>query len=275
MLVPRALILMNSPLLVESAKTLAASLAKDFPDDAARVTELYHRVLQRSPDAAEVKLALSYMAAYPANDLVHPESQDWQYGYGAFDGEAKKVASFASIKAFDGKAFKTSAKAEDGKTGGVMVDAMGGDAGPGAGLSSIRRWVAPHDGTVSITAELTHPDAKTEGVIARVISSRTGQLGEWQTVGQSVVTNLENVAVKQGDTIDFVVSSQSDKDAGPYQWSPSILMPGMEMPSMPGMPRRWDARTDFADPAKPAKPLTPLEELCQALLLSPEFAVLE
>ena len=275
MLVPRALILMNSPLLVESAKTLAASLTKDYPDDAARIAELYHRVLQRSPDEAEVKLALSYMAAYPANDLVHPESQDWQYGYGAFDGEAKKVASFASIKAFDGKAFKTSAKTEDGKTGGVMVDAMGGDSGPGAGLSSIRRWVAPHDGTVAITAELTHPDAKTEGVVARVISSRNGQLGEWQAVGQSVVTTLENVAVKQGDAIDFVVSSQTDKDAGPYQWSPSILMPGMEMPGMPGMARRWDARTDFADPAKPAKPLTALEELCQAVLLSPEFAVLE
>ena len=52
-------------------------------------------------------------------------------------------------------------------------------------------------------------------------------------------------------------------------------MPGMEMPGMPGMARRWDARTDFADPAKPAKPLTALEELCQALFLSPEFAVLE
>ena len=274
-LVPRALILMNSPLLVESAKALAAAITTDCADDTSRVVELYRRVLQRSPDDAEVRSALAYMAAYPPNDLVHPESQDWQYGYGAFDGEGKKVTTFASIQSFDGKAFKTSATSGDGKTGGVMVDAMGGDAGPGAGLSSIRRWVAPHDGTVTITAELTHPDTKTEGVIARVISSRTGQLGEWQALGQSVVTNLEGVAVKQGDTIDFVVSSQTDKDAGPYRWSPSILMPGMEMPSMPGMPRRWDARTDFADPAKPPKPLTALEELCQAILLSPEFAVLE
>ncbi len=275
MLVPRALILMNSPLLVESAKVLAASLMEDCPDDAARITELYHRVLQRSPDEAEMRSALAYMAAYPPNDLVHPESQDWQYGYGAFDGDAKTVTSFASITSFDGKAFKTSVKSDDGKTGAVMVDAMGGDAGPGTGLSSIRRWVAPHDGLVSITAELTHADPKTEGVIARVISSRNGQLGEWQALGNSVVTNLEHVAVRQGDTIDFVVSSQTDKDAGPYQWSPSILMPGVAMPSMPGMPRRWDARTDFSDPAKPAKPLTALEELCQALLLSPEFAVLE
>ena len=71
------------------------------------------------------------------------------------------------------------------------------------------------------------------------------------------------------------MTSQTDKDAGPYQWSPSILMPGVEMPGMVGMARRWDARTDFADPSKPPKPLSALEELCQALLLSPEFAVLE
>jgi len=44
---------------------------------------------------------------------------------------------------------------------------------------------------------------------------------------------------------------------------------------MPGMAQRWDARDDYADPGKPLKPLTALEELCQAVLLSPEFAVLE
>ena len=47
------------------------------------------------------------------------------------------------------------------------------------------------------------------------------------------------------------------------------------MPAMLGMSRRWDARVDFANPKAPQKPLNALEELCHALLLSPEFAVLE
>lgn len=81
--------------------------------------------------------------------------------------------------------------------------------------------------------------------------------------------------MKKGDTLDFIVSSQSDKDGGPYQWSPSITAPGTSMPAMPGMVKRWDARVDFADPNKPPRPLTALEELCQAVLLSPEFAVME
>ncbi len=274
-LAPRALILLNSPLLTESAKSLAASLTKDVPDESGRIVELYHRVLQREPTEKERQRAHDYLAAYPPNDLVHPESRDWQYGYGSFDDGAKKVKDFAAITSFDGKAFKTTAKAASGKSSGVMLDAMGGDSGPSAALSTIRRWVAPLDGEIHITAELTHSDAKTEGVVARIVSSRTGELGEWKAKAQSVCTELLKVPVQKGDILDFIVSSQSDKDAGSYRWSPSIIVPGAPMPGMPGMASRWDARVDFSDPGKPAKPLSAWEELCQALLLSPEFSVLE
>jgi len=269
-LTPRALILMNSPLLTDSAKTLAATLTKDLPDETSRIEELYRRVFQRQPTDKEMQRAHDYLAAYPQHDLVHPESKDWQYGFGEFDAASKQVKAFATLKAFDGKTFKGTAK-----NGGVMLNAMGGDPGLGQSASSIRRWIAPLDGEINITAELTHTDAKTEGVIARIISSRTGELGEWTAKANSICTDLAKVAVKKGDTLDFIVSSQSDKDGGPYQWSPSITVPGSSMPGMPGMAQRWDARVDFADPSKPLKPLTALEELCQAVLLSPEFAVLE
>ena len=274
-LTPRALILMNSPLLTDSAKNLAATLAKNLPDDNSRIEELYRCVFQREPTDKEMQRAHDYLAAYPKNDLVHPESQDWQYGYGTFDAAAKQTAKFASLTAFDGKAFKGTLKTTDGKPSEVKVDAMGGDSGLTTSMSSIRRWIAPLDGEINITAELTHTDAKTEGVIARIISSRSGELGEWKAKAQSLCTDLAKVPVKKGDTLDFIVSSQTDKDAGPYQWSPSITMPTADMPAMPGMAKRWDARVDFANPKAPQKPLTAWEELCQAILLSPEFAVLE
>ena len=274
-LTPRALILMNSPLLTDSAKQLAASLTKDLPDDNSRIEDLYRRVFQRQPTDKEMQRAHDYLAAYPKNDLVHPESQDWQYGYGTFDPASKQTAKFASLTAFDGKAFKGTLKTTDGKPSEVKVDAMGGDSGLTTSMSSIRRWIAPLDGEINITAELTHTDTKTEGVIARIISSRTGELGEWKAKAQSLCTDLAKVPVKKGDTLDFIVSSQTDKDAGPYQWSPSIVMPTADMPAMPGMNQRWDARVDFANPNAPAKPLTAWEELCQAILLSPEFAVME
>ena len=266
MLVPRALILMNSPLLLESAKALAASVSKAGSDNPARVTEIYRRVLQRTPDAAELRSAQDFMAAYPKDDVVHPESQDWQYGFGDFDPATRRVKDFTSLTSFDGKAFKGS---------GVMLDAMGGDPGAASKQSTVRRWVAPLDGELNINAELIHMDEKSDGVIARILSSRTGQLGEWIAKKQAVCTDLTKITVKKGDTLDFVVTSASSKDAAAYQWSPSIVMPGTDIPAMPGMSRRWDARVDFANPKAPQKPLNALEELCHALLLSPEFAVLE
>ncbi|MFM8470322.1 MAG: hypothetical protein ACKODH_10180, partial [Limisphaerales bacterium] len=155
------------------------------------------------------------------------------------------------------------------------LDATGGDSGATSKQSTIRRWVAPLDGEVNINAELIHMDEKSDGVIARILSSRSGPLGEWTAKKQAVCTDLAKIAVKKGDTLDFIVSSASGKGAAPYQWSPSIVMPGADMPAMPGMNRRWDARVDFANPKAPQKPLTALEELCHAVLLSPEFAVME
>ncbi len=52
-------------------------------------------------------------------------------------------------------------------------------------------------------------------------------------------------------------------------------MPGTHMPAIPGMARCWDARVDFANPTAPQKPLLAWEELCQTVLLWPEFAVIE
>jgi mono/diheme cytochrome c family protein len=273
-LAPRALILMNSPLTTESAKALARSLAEE-KDDSARVISLFRRTLQRDPSPREIERSLSYLSAYPPNDLVHPEQQTWQYGYGEFDPASKNLKGFSALTSFDGKAWKASPKLADGKSSGVMLDAMGGDPGPGKALSTVRRWTAPLDGQIAITAELVHSDAKSEGVTARILSDRQGILGEWKAKTSALSTDLPALKVSQGEHLDFVVSSQSDADAGAYQWSPTITMPASEMPGMKGTPRRWDARTDFADPGKPQRPLSALEELCHTLLLSPEFAVLE
>jgi hypothetical protein len=277
-LAPRALILMNSPLVVETAKALAKSLA-ELPDATTRVKELYRRVLQRDPDDHELRMALEYLDGYPAGDRVRPESHDWAYGFGGFDPATKTITDFTSITAFDGKAFRGQAKMPDGKAAAVMVDALGGDAGPGLQASSIRRWVAPLDGKVTVMAELSHADNQTAGVVARIVLARPDAearlLGEWQAHGSAVETAVGETEVRRGDVLDFVVTSQTEADAGPFEWSPTIRMPGVEMPGMPGVARRWDARTDFADPAKPPVPLTALEELCQAVVLSPEFAVVE
>ena len=267
---PRALILLNSPLLTESARKLAADLSAVAPDESVRLRDLYRRVLQRDPSAAEVRMAHDYLAAYPADDLVHPEASDWQYGFGGVDPASKQVQNFTPLTNFSGQALRGA-----GATSGVVLDALGGDPGSGSNQSTIRRWTAPLAGEVNITAELVHMDEKSDGVVARIVSDRSGVLGEWSAQKQAVCTDLVKVRVAKGEKLDFLVSSVAGKDAAAYKWSPSILMPGAEMAAMPGMARRWDARMDFANPSAPPKPLTAWEELCQTLLLSPEFSALE
>lgn len=267
---PRALILLNSPLVTDSAKQLAANLAEEFTDEALRMRELYRRVLQREPNEKEMRIAREYLAAYSTNDLVHAEASDWQYGYGDFDPSTNQVKDFTPLKNFAGNSLRGS-----GTASGVVLDALGGDPGSAPNQSTIRRWIAPLDGEVNISAELIHMDEKSDGVVARVIANRSGVLGEWSARKQALCTDLNKVSVRKGDTIDFIVSSLGGKDAAAYKWSPSIQMPGAEIPVMPGMSRRWDARVDFANPSAPPKPLTAWEAYCQTLLLSPEFAVLE
>jgi mono/diheme cytochrome c family protein len=274
-LTPRALILLNSPLVTESAKTLASALLKASVDPTRQIEELYRGVLQRDPSAKELHRAVDYLAGYPQKDLVHPEEKDWQYGYGSFDAEAKLVKGFTPLTTFDGKAWRGTPKTPDGKASTIMLDAMGGTSGAGEAVSSIRRWIAPIDGQIEISGELVPMDAKSEGIAARIVSSRTGLIGEWNVKMQSMNTEVKKHAVKKGEVLDFLVAHRSGNGSGSYRWSPTILMPTANMPGMPGMAKRWDARTDFGNPNNPANPLTALEELVQTLLLSPEFASLE
>jgi cytochrome c553 len=60
----QALFLMNSPLVVEQARALAARLSQgDSPDDSRRLLTLYQIVLQRPPDSTEEAIAGHFLAA--------------------------------------------------------------------------------------------------------------------------------------------------------------------------------------------------------------------
>ena len=99
----------------------------------------------------------------------------------------------------------------------------------------------------------------------------TKMMGEWKATMSNVATNVDAFEVKKGDTLDFVVCGEADANADKFQWAPTITMLTAEMPGMPGMPRIWDAKTDFMDVRKMPKPIGPWEELAQVLLLSNEF----
>ncbi len=95
------------------------------------------------------------------------------------------------------------------------------------------------------------------------------ELFTWKALKEGVATNIDEVAVKRGDAIDFVVQSMG-KTAESYTWAPSIHLlnvPG-DMPSK----HDWDAHSEFAGPPPPPpKGMTAWEKYAQALLLTNEF----
>ncbi|HRX53924.1 MAG TPA: hypothetical protein P5016_05410, partial [Verrucomicrobiales bacterium] len=124
-------------------------------------------------------------------------------------------------------------------------------------------------------AELLHQSKEGDGVVCRILSSRDGLLGEWTAINQSILTTLDDVKVKKGDTLDFAALCRNDPKSDTYQWAPTITMTTAEMPGMSGMAMRWDARSNFLNPAKMPEPLGAWEELAQVLLLSNEFIFVE
>jgi hypothetical protein len=264
-LTPQALFLLNSPFVVDRARDLAKLIKPDSADaEPSTIRALYRRAFQREPSEREVQRARAFLSAYPAHDIVMPEVDDWSYGTGDFDEAAQRVAHFAALK-FAGDKVKGS--------DGVELNREGGQ--PGKDKAIVRRWTAPRDGKVNIYAELAHLAKEGDGVSSRLVCSRLGSLGEWTAAHNAVLTTLNDIKVKKGDTLDFLTVCRGDAKGDTFRWSPTITMPTAEMPGMTGMAMRWDAKSDFMDPAKLPTPLTAWEELAQVLLLSNEFAVTE
>jgi hypothetical protein len=123
-------------------------------------------------------------------------------------------------------------------------------------------------------ATATGDSAAAAPIVCRIVHSRHGQLGEWTATSDGVMTKVESVVCEPGDTIDFVALTDLDPAKSGFIWSPTIVMVDRDMPALPGMKMRWDARHDFLDPKAMAKPLGPWEELAQVLLVSGEFMLI-
>jgi len=132
-------------------------------------------------------------------------------------------------------------------------------------FSVIRRWTAPRDGFISIDGLLTQPP-KTDLVVGRIISSRTGLLGAWNANAKpGAATKLPRVMVKRGDTVDFICSTIVSGKGIPFGWSPAIKMEGGS-----GALAQWNAQKDFSDGTS-AKRLGSWEKFAQVMLETNEL----
>jgi len=281
----QALFMMNSPFVIEQARSLAKRAEVGGPSDTdSGIRSLYRVVFQRDPSSEEIMLAQRFLGA---GKIEGPESavskpQVWYYGFGEFDEQAKRVRSFEPFPHWTGESWQGGSDLPVPKLGRALLKAEEGHPGPDAQHAVIRRWVAPRDGEVSIVGTLTQPPSFAtaaiagDGVRGRIISSRWGELGSWLVHNGFTETSIEQIEVKRGDTLDFVVDCRTNPYYDSFAWAPTIRLVEPPQKEAAEEVMEWSAANDFAGPSKKIpEALTSWEKYAQVLMMSNEFIFLD
>jgi hypothetical protein len=269
----QSLFLMNSPFVAEQARHLA--------ERAGDARSMYRLALGRDPSAEEAAAAGEWFAAAPPGVPASPAGA-WESGHGEFDPASGQVRSFKPFRYFVEGKWQASSLLPDGEAGAAYLTANGGSPGDDLRHAAIRRWVAPRDVTVKIRGTLGHALDQFEqrfglsdGIRAHIVHSGSGIAGRWEfgppvysedgkrAETRKVETVVEGLAVKAGDTIDFVVDSNGTYESDDFTWAPEIV----------AGESGWSASKEFAGPAPAA--LSRREQLAQVLLLTNEFAFID
>ena len=265
----QALFMMNSPFVIDRARALVA--APPFAQPSAyepQIHDLYQRVLARRAEPGEVDAGLRFVSTAlttPAS-AREEEKPTWQYGYGAFNSTTART-EFHPLPTFSGDQWKGGEKLPVPVFGFVNLSKEGGHPGPDAAHCAIRRWTAPRDGVVAITGNLRRRAAEGDGVLARIVSSRAGELLKVEVApAKDAETKLDRVEVKAGETIDFLVDALAGDNSDGFRWHPTIT----------GDLGVFDSAAQFAGPP-PAPPaaLKPWEQYAQVLLETNEFVFVD
>jgi hypothetical protein len=190
-----------------------------------------------------------------AKDVVAPlagkfarHADAWQFGYGAYDEGAKRVSQFALLPHFTGSSWQGGATLPDPVIGWVIHHAAGGHAGADATHMTIRRWIAPQAGVVTVSGKLKHGSPNGDGVRGRIVSSRAGLLGQWEVKNSESPSDAASVEVQAGDTVDFVIDCRGDVNSDSFEWSIDLKLSPAAAVGASTEPLTWNSAKDFHGP---------------------------
>jgi hypothetical protein len=270
----QALLMLNSPFVIEQARALLQR-----PEIAAeknlrrRIAQLYSLLYNRPPRAAEISLGMQFISDPANTDKVlvdNAHSQAWQYGQGEFDDKTERVKTFKPFVWFLQGEWRNSPMPGDPRTSLALLNNKGGLIYEGKANALIRRWVAPFDGHVKLggVLEQTFENGcrKCEGVQAHIISSRKGRAGNWTAGPERTLTDVAEITVQRGDTLDFIAEVSKGSAGNGFKWTVTVQ-------HLDGSRVTWDSLRDFRAPW--VAPLTAWERYAQTLLAAAEFLVLD
>jgi hypothetical protein len=242
------LFMMNDPFMAEHARALISRPEIASEQSAPRrIGMMYRLVFGRDATSAEVELALRFVEEQAENSKPNPQppskasQSPWQLGFGNLNDATGKLDSFEPFHVFVAanqqlallattfpvftEVWQVGNILPDAKAGLANLTALGGEPG-GPGFAVVRRWVAPADGTAHIAGSVGHKVAgdHSDGIRARVLSSRKGQLGLWPMAKTSVDVDIKDVEVKAGDTVDFIVDCAAAAGGDEFTWAPTVRL---------------------------------------------------
>ena len=270
----QALFELNHRFVADRARALAAKIKPSTGDRSEGVRRLYQAVYQRGPTETQRRAALAFLDAAVAEPppKVSPESLTWSYGYAAIDPTARKLDGFHPLPHFTGDAWGGGPQWPDAALGWARLTAKGGHAGNDLQHAVVRRWTAPRDGTVTVKSTAIHEVKAGDGIRCWVISSRHGVLKSETVHHGRKSLDVDSIAVKAGDRIDFVVDILGGLNSDQFLWAPEIREMTSPEFTAEGAHSLDEAR-DFAGPQPPR--LTPWEQLAQVLLMSNELTFVD
>jgi hypothetical protein len=259
------LYLLNSPFLLERARSLAARPEVATAPSAEERVDALHRLVFARPATARERELGARLATAGIAEAVAPKPMNWAYGVGVFDAPAGQLKNFEPLPKFTGSAWQLG----DGPAA-ARLTATGGYAGADPAQALVRRWTSPVEAVVRVTGKIQHMGNEGDGVRAVIVSSRAGELAAFNVKQSSAEATLAQIHIKPGDTLDFLVLCRADAAHDAFNWSPVIRR---DPPAAEPERNEWNAAVDFSGP--PPVPLTAWEKYAQVLLLTNEFAFVD
>lgn len=156
-------------------------------------------------------------------ELPAPPAATWVYGSGQYDAETKMTVEFKPLPHWTGSEWQGGPERPDPTIGWVILNKAGGHPGKPE-FCAVRRWIAPRDGTLSITGTLSHGSENGDGVRGRIVSSRSGLAGEWQTHNSKATSNVSQLEVKAGETVDFIIDCLAHETSDSFSWPVTLTL---------------------------------------------------
>ena len=154
----------------------------------------------------------------------HSAPPVWQFGYGSFDASSGRTSCFTPLGHWTGSSWQGGAALPDPDVGWVLLHADGGHPGNNPSCAAIRRWTAPVDGTLTVRGTLRHESDNGNGVRGRVVVSSCRLVGEWSVRHGEAPSSIDEIVVKEGDTVDFITDCLEDVTSDSFTWRVELTL---------------------------------------------------